>query len=250
MQDVIVIGGGYAGMAATLQLLRARRSVLVIDAGKRRNRAARHSYGFLGQDGVDPAELARTARTQLEAYPTLNWKHGDVASAAGTKDAFQVTLRTGESAQARRLLFATGVADGLPSVNGLADRWGRSVFHCPYCHGYELNQGPIGVIASGPMSVHQAQLLTEWGKVTFLTNAILPLDDETLADLDRRGVTIEETPIDRIEGAAEVILSDTRRLAFAGLFTAPICSPASAVAEAHGLRPDGNAHRNAAADLR
>lgn len=88
------------------------------------------------------------------------------------------------------------------------------------------------MIASGPMSVHQAQLLTEWGKVTFLTNAILPLDDETLADLDRRGVTIEETPIDRIEGAAEVILSDTRRLAFAGLFTAPICSPASAVAEA------------------
>ena len=173
MQDVILVGGGYAGMAAALQLLRARRSVLIIDAGMRRNRSASHSYGFLGQDGVDPAELAGIARTQLEAYPTLTWKEGEVASAAGENDAFQVTLTTGERFETRRLLFATGVTDGLPSVPGLAERWGRSVFHCPYCHGYELDQGHIGVIATGPMSVHQAQLLTEWGKVTFLTLSLI-----------------------------------------------------------------------------
>ncbi|MGX0975844.1 thioredoxin reductase [Roseovarius sp. MBR-51] len=234
MQDVIVVGGGYAGMAATLQLLRARRSVTIIDTGMRRNRTASHSYGFLGQDGVDPAELARTARTQLEAYPTLTWKEGEATSATRKNDAFQVTLSTGKSFEARRLLFATGVADGLPAVKGLAERWGRSVFHCPYCHGYELNQGNIGVIATGPMSVHQAQLLTEWGKVTFLTNAVMSLDDEPRADLDCRGVTLEETPIDRIEGEAEVILTDGRRMDFAGLFTAPFCSPASAVAETLG----------------
>ncbi|ARE82300.1 thioredoxin reductase [Roseovarius mucosus] len=234
MQDVILVGGGYAGMAAALQLLRARRSVLIIDAGMRRNRSASHSYGFLGQDGVDPAELAGIARTQLEAYPTLTWKEGEVASAAGENDAFQVTLTTGERFETRRLLFATGVTDGLPSVPGLAERWGRSVFHCPYCHGYELAQGHIGVIATGPMSVHQAQLLTEWGKVTFLTNALMPLDDETRTDLHRRGATMEETPIDRIEGKAEVFLTDGRRVDFAGLFTAPICSPASAVAETMG----------------
>jgi thioredoxin reductase len=234
MQDVIVIGGGYAGMAATLQLLRARRSVLVIDAGLRRNRTASHSYGFLGQDGVDPAELARTARTQLEGYPTLTWKEGKVATATGANDAFQVTLVTGESFAARRLLFATGVADELPSVPGLSARWGRSVFHCPYCHGYELDQGNIGVIATGPMSLHQAQLLTDWGKITFITNATFSPDDDALADLDRRGVTVEQTPIDRIEGDADVILTDGRRLSFAGLFAAPICSPASPVAETMG----------------
>lgn len=234
MQDVIVIGGGYAGMAATLQLLRARRTVMVVDAGLRRNRTASQSYGFLGRDGVDPAELARTARTQLEAYPTLNWREGEVARATGANDAFQVTLSTGESFAACRLLFATGVADALPLVPGLAERWGRSVFHCPYCHGYELDQGHIGVIATGPMSVHQAQLLTDWGKVTFLTNVATSLDDETRADLDCRGVTVEETPIDRIEGEADVILADGRRLGFAGLFTASTCSPASPVAETMG----------------
>ncbi|HKL46310.1 MAG: NAD(P)/FAD-dependent oxidoreductase [Pseudomonadota bacterium] len=234
MQDVIVIGGGYAGMAATLQLVRARRSVMVIDAGLRRNRTASHSYGFLGQDGVDPAELARTARTQLEAYPTLTWKVGEVATATGANDAFKITLAAGESFAARRLLFATGVADELPQVPGLAERWGQSVFHCPYCHGYELDQGNIGVIATGPMSLHQAQLLTDWGKITFMTNATFSLDDDALADLNRRGVDVEQTPIDRIEGEADVVLTDGRRLHFAGLFTASRCSPTSPVAETMG----------------
>ena len=234
MQDVIVIGGGYAGMAAALQLLRARRSVTVVDAGLRRNRTASHSYGFLGQDGFDPAEIARTARTQLEAYPTLHWTEGTVVSAAGCRDDFQVTLTTGETFAGRRLLFATGVADALPPVTGLAERWGRSVFHCPYCHGYELDQGRIGVIATGPMSLHQTQLLPEWGKVIFLTNGTLSMDSEAHRDLDRRGVTVEENLIDRIEGGAEVVLSDGRRLPFAGLFTASRCSPASQVAEDMG----------------
>lgn len=234
MQDVIVIGGGYAGMAAALQLVRARRSVMVIDAGLRRNRTANHSYGFLGQDGTDPAVIAGTARTQLKAYPTLTWRDGTVAQARGQRDDFQVTLTTGEAFAARRLLFATGVTDDLPSIPGLAERWGRSVFHCPYCHGYELDQGRIGVIATAPMSLHQAQLLPEWGAVTFLTNGALTLDADARNGLDRRGVTIEETLIERIEAEADVILSDGRRLAFAGLFTASRCAPASAVAEDMG----------------
>lgn len=234
MQDVIVIGGGYAGMAAALQLLRARRSVTVVDAGRRRNRTASHSYGFLGQDGSDPAEIARTARTQLEAYPSLTWTEGTVVSAVGHRDDFQVTLATGETLAGRRLLFATGVADALPPVPGMAERWGRSVFHCPYCHGYELNQGHIGVIATGAMSVHQAQLLPEWGQVTFLTNGNVSIDPDAGADLARRGVTVEGTLIDRIEGEADVVLSDGRRLSFAGLFTAPPCFPSSPVAEDMG----------------
>lgn len=232
--DVIVVGGSYAGMAASLQLLRARRSVLVIDAGTRRNRFARHAHGFLGQDGVDPAEIVRTARAQLQAYPTLTWIEDTAEAVTGQKDAFAVMTAQGSRYEGRRVLFATGVSDALPRIEGLAERWGTSVFHCPYCHGYELNQGRIGVIATGPMSVHQAQLIPEWGAVTFLTNGVLTLDDAVRADLVSRGVTIEETPIRRLDGDADVVLADDRRLAFAGLFTASRNAPSTPIAAGLG----------------
>ena len=232
--DVIVIGGSYAGMAAALQLVRARRSVLVVDGGRRRNRAASHSHGFLGQDGVDPAQIARTARTQLEAYPTLSWHDGDVIEASGEKDAFSVTLGDGAQYHARRLLLATGVSDTLPDIEGLSERWGTSAFHCPYCHGYEMQRGEVGVIASGPMSIHQAQMLPEWGKVTFLLNGMLELDAVMANDLASRGVRVESTAIARIEGHADVVLADDRRLSFAGLFTTPRNAPASPIGEQLG----------------
>lgn len=230
-QDVVVIGGSYAGMAAALQLLRARRKVLVIDAGKRRNRFADESHGFLGQDGVDPAEIARKAREQLLAYPTLTWVEGLAERAEGAKDAFTVTTADGARYDTKRLLFATGVSDALPAVAGLGERWGKSVFHCPYCHGYELDQGRIGCIATGPMSLHQAQLLPEWGETTLLLNGSFVPDAEQRADLAVRGVIIEETPVERLEGAANVRLTDGRLLEFAGLFTASKVAPASPVAE-------------------
>lgn len=232
--DVIVVGGSYAGMAASLQLLRARRSLLVIDAGIRRNRFAKHAYGFLGQDGVDPAEIARTARTQLQAYPTLTWIEDTVEAVTGQKDAFDVMTAKGSRHAGRRVLFATGVSDALPQIEGLAERWGRSVFHCPYCHGYELNEGRIGVIATGPMSVHQAQLIPEWGAVTFLTNGAVTLEDTVRADLVARKVTIEETPILRLDNEADVILADNRRLTFAGLFTASRNAPSTPIAAGLG----------------
>lgn len=232
--DVIIVGGSYAGMAAALQLLRARRTVLVIDAGVRRNRFASHSYGFLGQDGADPSEIARVARGQLEAYPTLAWIDGTAEAASGEKDGFVVTTADGGRHEGRRLLFAIGVADALPAIEGLAERWGKSVFHCPYCHGYELNRGRIGVIATGPMSVHQAQLIPEWGEVTFLTNGVVPLDAALRRDLSDRGVSIEETAITRLDGGADVVLADGRRLEFSGLFTATRNSPSTPIASSLG----------------
>ena len=233
--DVMVIGGSYAGMAAALQLVRARRSVLIVDAGKRRNRTATHSHGFLGQDGVDPAELARVARLQLMAYPTLTWVDGEVEWVTGSRDAFQLECR-GQTYIGRRVLFATGLLDQLPEIPGLQERWGRSVFHCPYCHGYELNQGRIGVIATGPMSIHQVQLVAEWGDATFFPNQTLEVDQAMADELAGRGVRVEHTPIQAIEGDAEVVLLDGRRLAFEGLFTAPRNAPTTPVAEQLGCQ--------------
>lgn len=232
--DVIVIGGSYAGMAAALQLVRARRAVLVIDAGERRNRFASHSHGFLSQDGVPPGEIAANARRQLEAYPTLTWFEGRVDAVTGQVDEFTVATSDGGSHNGRRILLATGVADQLPAVEGLAERWGKSIFHCPYCHGYELGQGRIGIVGASPISIHQAELLTDWGSVTLLVNGAVELSREARSILERRGVTIEEEPIDRIEGHADVAMADGRLLRFAGLFTATRSSPSSSLAEAMG----------------
>ena len=232
--DVIAIGGSYAGMAAALQLVRARRSVLVIDAGERRNRFARHAHGFLGQDGVPPGDIAANARRQLEAYPALSWREGRAEAVAGRADEFTVTTSDGGSHQGRRILLATGVADHLPAVSGLAERWGQAVFHCPYCHGYELGGGRIGIVGAGPMSIHQAELLTDWGDVTLLANGAVELGPEARSSLERRGVAIEEARIDRVEGHADVAMADGRRLRFAGLFAATRTAPAGSLAEAMG----------------
>ncbi|GAA5235167.1 NAD(P)/FAD-dependent oxidoreductase [Verticiella sediminum] len=220
-------------MAAALQVVRARRSVLVIDAGERRNRFASHSHGFLGQDGVPPDEIAASSRRQLEAYPTLSWLEGRVEAVSGQVDSFTVTTADGESHRGRRVLLATGVLDQLPPVTGLAERWGKAVFHCPYCHGYEIGRGRIGIIGTGPMSIHQAELLTDWGDVSLLVNGAVELNRDARSTLERRGVTIEETPVDRIEGHADVVMADGRLLRFAGLFTAPRTAPNS-LAEAMG----------------
>ncbi|MEQ8480338.1 MAG: NAD(P)/FAD-dependent oxidoreductase [Hoeflea sp.] len=234
MHDVIIVGGSYAGMAAALQLLRARRDVKVIDAGERRNRFAGFSHGFLGQDGVGAAEIALSARRQLEAYPTLSWVDGRAVSVEGSKDDFTVATADGRRHGSRRVLFATGLEDQLPEISGLAERWGHAVFHCPYCHGYELDQGKIGVIATGPMSTHQAEIVSEWGPVTFLTNGAVELDPPARQVLEGRSVSIETTLIERIDGVAEVVLKGGRRLGFAGLFTAPFCVPSSSLAEEAG----------------
>lgn len=232
--DIIVIGGSYAGMAAALQLVRARKSVLVIDEGERRNRHASHSHGFLGQDGVDPGEIAATARRQLEAYPTLTWLDGRAESVTGHVDDFTVAASDGTHHRGRRILFAIGVADQLPAITGLAERWGKSVFHCPYCHGYELGQGRIGVIASGPIPANHLKLLTDWGSVTLLVNGAMELDDEARAAMQQYGIAIETASIERIEGGADVRTADGRLLRFAGLFAVPRCAPSSPLAEAAG----------------
>ena len=230
--DAIIIGGSYAGMAAALQLARARRRVLVIDEGVRRNRFASHSHGFLGQDGRPPVDIAAEAREQLMRYPTVTWKTGRAENAARTAEGFQITDSQGTGHRGRRLLLAVGVVDELPEIPGLQERWGRSVFHCPYCHGYELMQGRIGVVAVSGQSMHHALMLPDWGPTTLLLNGAFEPDADQSAHLARRGVAVETSPITEIGGdPAEVTLADGRRLPFAGLFVVPksrIASPLAA----------------------
>jgi thioredoxin reductase len=224
MYDIIVVGGSYAGISAALQLARARRRVLIVDAGIRRNRFATHSHGFLGQDGRDPAEIAATARAEVLAYPTVTWIDGIATDAHATTDGFAVRLVSGEQHEARRLVLAAGVVDDLPDIPGVAEHWGRSIFHCPYCHGYELGNGHIGVLATSPRSVHLGLMLPDWGETTYFTRGLLEPSAEEAAALTRRGTRIERAPITGVEGGdgdIRVRLEGGRSLSFAGLFLAP-----------------------------
>ncbi|WP_209085930.1 NAD(P)/FAD-dependent oxidoreductase [Agrobacterium tumefaciens] len=219
--DVIIIGGSYAGLSAALQLGRARKSILIIDAGERRNRFASHSHGFLGQDGRAPGEIVAEARQQLERYKTIQWAEGRVTDAGGSFGDFVVMIDGNRQEKADRLILAMGVTDELPDIPGLKERWGSSVFHCPYCHGYELDRGKIGVIAASPMAIHHALMLPDWGETTFFTNGMFEPDADQHALLAARGVHLEAVRIREIAGHADVVLTDGRSMALAGLFTQP-----------------------------
>ncbi len=219
--DVIIIGGSYAGLSAALQLGRARKNILVMDAGERRNRFASHSHGFLGQDGKAPGDIIAEARRQIERYPTIHWAEGRVTNAEGSFDDFVIEIDGNRRERADRLILATGVTDELPDIAGLKERWGSAVFHCPYCHGYELDQRRIGVIAASPLAIHHALMLPDWGETTFFTNGIFVPDAEQNALLSARGVRVEKERIREIAGHADVVLADGRSIALAGLFTQP-----------------------------
>ncbi|QDC08869.1 NAD(P)/FAD-dependent oxidoreductase [Oceanicola sp. D3] len=231
--DVIVIGGGPAGQSAALQLLRARRSVAVVDAGRPRNRRAAHAQGFFTRDGTPPGSLLEISRAQLERYGTLEWVEGGAVAASGEMDGFRVELAGGRVLEGRRLVFAVGVRDDLPEIEGLEPLWGREVFHCPYCHGYELERGDIGVIGSSELSAHVAELITEWGEVTFLPAGAVPTPEQVAA-LAARGVRVEDAELVRLESGPVAHLADGRALRFAGLFAVSRVWPASPLPQAMG----------------
>ena len=213
--DVIVVGGSYAGM----QLARARCAVLVIDAAQRRNRFAAASHGFLGQDGFNPDATAEQARQQLLAYPTVTWHEAGAVKAEKDLGVITVTTSDGDAFSARLLILASGVTDELPDIPGLAERWGRQVFHCPYCHGYELDRGAIGVLASSPLAMHQALMLPDWGPTTLFLNGAFQPDADQSEELARRGVSLEQDRILSIGGEQlDVTLASGRVLSMAGLF--------------------------------
>ncbi|MBN3796676.1 NAD(P)/FAD-dependent oxidoreductase [Burkholderia sp. Ac-20392] len=242
-QEVIVIGGSFAGLSAAMQLARARRRVLVIDAGRPRNRFAAHAHGFFGQDGKPPAQIVDEAAAQLDAYPTVQRIAGDVRTAERDADGrFHVTLADGSRASADRLILATGIRDELPALPGLAERWGVSVLHCPYCHGYEVSGRQLGVLASHPLSVHQAILIPDWGPTTWFTQGVAEANPEEAALLDARGVRIERSPVVEILGDAPRIealrLADGQVVPIDALFVGARTAMASDLAQQLGCAFD------------
>jgi thioredoxin reductase len=188
--DVVVVGGGVAGLSAALTLARARRSVLVVDSGEPRNAPAAGVHGFLSRDGLAPGELLRAGKDEVTGYGG-RIVADLVTSARRTGERFVVHTEGGESYGTRRLLVTTGLVDELPDVPGVRERWGRDVLHCPYCHGWEVRDAPIGVLATGPGAVHQALLFRQWSPdVTVFLHTAGELTEEQWEQLAARGIAV------------------------------------------------------------
>lgn len=203
--DAVVVGGGAAGLSAAQMLGRARRRTLVIDGGMPRNRFAAHMHGILGHDGRDPGELLARGREELAGYG-VGVEQGEVTEILDDGRTLRLRRADGTVDAARAVIIASGVRDELPAVAGLDELWGRSVLHCPYCHGFEVAGTRLGVLASSPQSAHQIELVRQWSSdVTAFTGAIEPIDDELRVRWQARGIRIVSTPIAALETADGVL---------------------------------------------
>lgn len=206
-EDAIIIGGGFAGLSAAMQLARARRRITIVDTGEPRNRFAAHSHGFLAQDGRPGGEILADARRQLAAYETVTFRDAPAERLEGEKEAFSVVTGDGGRIAARRVLLATGFEDRLPAIPGLAERWGKTVLHCPYCHGYEVGGGPVGVLARTAEAARFAAVVADWGNVTLFTNQAPEPDEEALAVLAARDVKLRPGRVTAISDGPDGMLA-------------------------------------------
>jgi thioredoxin reductase len=197
MFDVLIIGGSYAGLSAALALGRARRTVLVLDASRPRNRFTPHAHNLLLHDGDAPADLAARARQQVAAYPTVQLLDAQASAAQKRPDgSFEVVTEAHGTFVASRLLLATGLRDELPPVPGFAECWGKSVIHCPFCHGYEVADQPTGIWNNGGEVAHQVQLLLNWSReLTVFTNGPATFGADVRELLQAHAIELVETPV-------------------------------------------------------
>ena len=199
--DAVIVGGGPAGLAAALTLGRARKRVLLCDAGPRRNAAAVRVQNFVTRDGTPPDEFRRVAREQLRAYPNVEIRDVRVDAIVGQQATFEVQL-AGETVQARRLLLCTGMIDDVPEIAGFRELWGASIFACPYCHGWEVQDRRFGLLAADPETLSFAVFLRGWSKhVTLLTHGAVEIPSDMHANLRAAGVTIDERPIAQLRSS-------------------------------------------------
>jgi len=239
MDDVIIIGGSFTGLAAALQLGRARRKVTVLDTGLPRNRFAGHSHGLLGHDHKPPLDILADARQQLARYPTIRLVNARAESVSGTIDDFCVVADDNESLRARRLILSYGVTDQIPDVPGFAEGWGTSIVPCPYCDGFEVADQHWGLVWSGPQSMNQVRLFHDWtDTLTVLTDGHdIPSDIRT--DLARRKIDVVDGRIAEIarhgDHNAIVLLDTGSRVAVDILFAHPRIKPSASLHESLGL---------------
>lgn len=218
--DAAVVGGSFSGMSAALQLARAKRRVVIVDDNTQINARVRRSYGFLGSDGVPPAEIARNARQQIMQYENVTWISDRVNDIDGTKDRFRLSLLAGSQIQSRRVILACGIKVNLPPIPGLKELWGDTVFNCPYCHAYEHSGSRLAILRLDEPPIYEALLYPDWGNITLLMNG------EHLSERDaklvaQRGVTVEQRRIASFKSPCSVVYEDGRMDSFSALFLNP-----------------------------
>jgi thioredoxin reductase len=198
--DVIIIGGSYSGLAAAMALGRALRNVLVIDSGTPSNKQTPHSHNFITNDGKTPAEIHALAKAQVEKYKTVNFYEGLVTYGQKCDNGFEIGLAGGEKFGAAKLIFATGIRDIMPGIEGFAPCWGISVLHCPYCHGYEVRNAKTGILGNGDYGFEFSRLISNWtNDITLYTNGLSTLTKEQEIQLERHHIEIIENPIEKLE---------------------------------------------------
>jgi thioredoxin reductase len=197
--DVIIIGGSYAGLAAALALGRAMRSVMIIDSDKPCNRQTPHSHNFITHDGKTPAEISALAKQQVQKYDTIDFFNRLATSGVKTENGFEIRTASGDTFSSKKLIFATGIRDIMPEIEGFSECWGISVLHCPYCHGYEVRNEVTGILGNGEYGFEFSALISNWTKdLTLFTNGPSTLTTEQSAKLDIHHIKIAETKIDRL----------------------------------------------------
>ncbi|WP_193163127.1 NAD(P)/FAD-dependent oxidoreductase [Enterobacter ludwigii] len=239
MNDVIIIGGSFAGLAAALQLGRARRKVTVLDTGRQRNRFAARSHGVLGHDHKPPQDILAEARQQLVRYPTIKLVNARAESVSGTIDDFCVVTDDNESLRARRLILSYGVADQMPDIPGFAESWGTSIIPCPYCDGFEVADQHWGLIWSGVQSHNQVRLFHDWtNRLTVFGNGH-DISLDIRADLATRQVPLIDGRITEIEPhgshSATIRIESGPDVSVDILFAHPRTRPSASLHDALGL---------------
>lgn len=197
--DVIIVGGSYAGLSAGMALGRALKKVLIIDDGKPCNRQTPYSHNFLTNDGRTPGEISVAAKWQISRYDTVTFFTGTATGANQTAKGFDIEVAAGEIFTAKKLIFATGINDLLPAIDGISDCWGISVIHCPYCHGYEVKNKKTDILGNGEPAFDFIKLISNWTKdLTLLTNGDSTLHPLQKCKLEQQSITIDEREIERL----------------------------------------------------
>jgi thioredoxin reductase len=228
LYDVVIVGGGPSGLSAALALGRARKRVLLCDGGPRRNAAAIHVYNFVTRDGTPPDEFRRIGRQQLERYPNVQVRDVGVSAVTGTRGAFRVDLE-GELVEARRVLLCTGMRDEMLPLEGFRELWGHAIFQCPYCHGWEVQDRPWGVLVTAANASHFVPFALQargWTRdLVVFTGAAFDVPEEARQQLQAAGIRLEERPLARLvragEGLAGIELIDGTRVPCEELFAHP-----------------------------